>query len=111
MHAFSWKVYDVRSSKENYQGGLLGTRAILDALNVCDVARACGGAVKWFLRKEKIGYRTEQDAAESNSSTVLVEREKLKMQSSESVVECGVEDISRFPPAYTKIRKGIYEVA
>lgn len=111
MHAFSWKVYDVRASKENYGGGFLGTRAILDALNVCDLARACGGAVKWLLGKEKGGYRTEQDATESNLSTVLLESEKLKMQSSESVVECGVEDISRFPPAYTKIGKDIDDIA
>ena len=77
LWAFPWKVYDVRRSqivasesaagffpdpKTAYQGGLFGTKALMDAFNPWDIIKAVGRGFNWAFvgrkrRMEDISYK------------------------------------------------------
>lgn len=80
LWAFPWTVYDVRRSrivasesvpgypqdpKNNYKGGWLGSRALVDAFNPWDLVKSVGRGFKWLA----VGRRTrEQDSSYKNSA-------------------------------------------
>ncbi|KUJ08837.1 DUF300-domain-containing protein [Mollisia scopiformis] len=76
MHAFSWKEYDEQSVKGKHQGGLLGGRAVLEALNMIDIVRACGAAMEWLLKKKKTDWAPERNEDDMSLSTAPLSEEK-----------------------------------
>lgn len=105
IHAFSWRVYDVRDREESHQGGRFGGTAILDALNFCDLFRACGGAVKWVVKKEKREWTTGQVRDESGSRIVLLPDEKCHVSLSKISIKDEVEQVRWLEPVYSKLEK------
>lgn len=80
LWAFPWTVYDIKRSpivasesipgypqdpKNDYQGGWLGSRALIDAFNPWDLVKSVGRGFKWLA----VGRRTrEQDSSYNNSA-------------------------------------------
>lgn len=80
LWAFPWAVYDIKRSrivasesipgypqdpKNDYKGGWLGSRALMDAFNPWDLVKSVGRGFKWLA----VGRRTrEQDSSYKNSA-------------------------------------------
>ena len=91
LWAFPWKVYDVRCSqivasesaagffpdpKTAYHGGLLGSKALMDAFNPWDIIKAIGRGFKWFL----VGRRTRMEDISYKNSTQGIGLEPTRNQ-------------------------------
>ncbi|CZR55062.1 uncharacterized protein PAC_04948 [Phialocephala subalpina] len=104
IHAFSWRVYGAEVQRKASYGGFLGYLAILDALNIFDLIRAFGSALRWLLKKEG-GYETTDQTDNLGDSKInLLNDEKASFSLSTVAVEREVgflEPITYLDPVHT----------